>query len=171
MQKAYRLHPFASLLLNPLYKLCYPFSKLRKPNVKISVLFVFFLSSSHNSKSIVCMRILHVPNDCSTTGHLPFLVLGGVQGTTGELQPRNCLQKCIVFSFEHFCGFFLHIQGVAHNQATPRLLNACVRGYDEFARDKLCVSKSWTVILSIYLLYLKIVQFSKECYCLYIVAV
>ena len=38
------------------------------------------------------MQILHIPNDCSATGHVLLLVYGGVQPMTGELEPRNCLQ-------------------------------------------------------------------------------
>ena len=36
---------------------------------------------------IVYMQIfhVHVPNDCSATWHLTFLVWGGVRGTTDEL--------------------------------------------------------------------------------------
>ena len=56
------------------------FSKFKKVMCKISILFTFFLSFSDklNSKTIVCMRILYVPNDCSATGHLPFLVWDGI---------------------------------------------------------------------------------------------
>ena len=90
----------------------------------MSILLIFFLSSSfsdkHNSKTIQCMRILYLPNDCSTTGHLPFLVWGGVQATTGELWPRNSPPVCKTLVFVDFCGFCLRIPGVAHI-VRPRL--------------------------------------------------
>ena len=38
------------------------------------------------------MRILHVLNDCSAIGHLPFLGWGGIQAMTGKLCPRNSLE-------------------------------------------------------------------------------
>ena len=34
------------------------------------------LSGTHISKSIRCMQILYIPNNCSTTGHLPSSDLG-----------------------------------------------------------------------------------------------
>ena len=63
----------------------YPLSSSRKPRA-------FFLSqlAEHNSKTIVSMRIFHIPNDFSATWHLPSLGRRGVRGTTGELRPRNC---------------------------------------------------------------------------------
>ena len=45
--------------------------------------FVHFLSIFDKlySKTIVCMQILHIPNDCSANGHLTFLFWGGVQAS------------------------------------------------------------------------------------------
>ena len=59
------------------------------------------------------MHILYIPNDCSATGQVPFLVWGGVRAMTGELQPRICLQKPIAFSFIDFWDFPLLILGMA----------------------------------------------------------
>ena len=86
---------------------------------KKSLLFIFFLSSSscssdmHNSNTIQSMQILYIPNDCSTTEHLPFLVWSSVQATTGELRPRNGPPVCNVLMFVDFCGFGLCIPGLA----------------------------------------------------------
>ena len=115
MQNAYRLLILAILLLNLLYKFRQPLTRSRKPNAKMSILFIFFLSSSvtHNSKTIRCMPILYIPNDCSATEQLPFLVWGGVQATTGELRPRNGPPVCKTLVFINFCGFCLRIPGVA----------------------------------------------------------
>ena len=59
------------------------------------------------------MKILYIPNDCSTTGHLPFLVWGGVRATTGEVRPRNGPPMCKTLMFINFCGYYLRIPGVA----------------------------------------------------------
>ena len=61
---------------------------------KFQVCSSLFLSSSFetlHSKAIVWMRTLHihVSNHSSATGHLPFMVWGGVQATSGELWPKN----------------------------------------------------------------------------------
>ena len=84
------------------------------------------------------MQILYIPDNCSTTGHLPFLVWDGVQAMIGKLQPPNCLQRHIAL-------------------VTPKLLNVCVTGCNLFASNEPCVSKSLTVALSIYFLYFKTV--------------
>ena len=39
-----------------------------------------------------------------------------------------------------------------YSQATPGLLNACVTVCDEFASRQLSVSRSWTMVFSIYLI-------------------
>ena len=78
-----------------------------------SFLSSFSFSDKHSSKTIRCVRIVYIPNDCSTTGHLPFQVWGGVQATTGELQPRNGPPACKTLVFINFCGFCLRIPGVA----------------------------------------------------------
>ena len=121
-----------------------------------SSFFFFFLlllsSVTHNSKTIRCMQILYIPNDCSATEHLPFLVWGGVRATTGELRPRNGPRVCKTSVFVDFWGFCLCNPGVARNsQATPGLLNACVTVCDEFSRQ-LPASRSWTTVFSIYLM-------------------
>ena len=54
----------------------------------LSFFLSFFLEELY-LKTIACMRILHMPNDCSATWHLPFLAWGGIWATTGELRPRN----------------------------------------------------------------------------------
>ena len=69
-------------------------------------------------------------NNCSATGHLPFVVWGGIRATTGELWPRNCLQGHLAFSFADFWGF-------SSLQATPRLLKTCITGCDGIARNQL----------------------------------
>ena len=46
-----------------------------------------FFSDNHSSETIRCMRIIYIPNYCSTTGHLPFLVWGGVRATTKKQYP------------------------------------------------------------------------------------
>ena len=72
----------AILILHPLFKFRLPFSKWRKPNLKISVLLILILLSlfhTHtcNSKTtctcIWCVQILYIPNNWSVTGHVPFL--------------------------------------------------------------------------------------------------
>ena len=69
------------------------------------LIFLFSFSVMHNLKAIQCMGILCVLNDCSTIGHLPFLVYGAVRTTTGELWPPNYVQRHIVSLFGHFYGF------------------------------------------------------------------
>ena len=87
------------------------------------------------------MRILYILNDCSSTGHVPFLVWGGVRGTTGKLQPQNCLQKCIMFSLRHFWGFCSIILAAARiiRSHMDYLLNMCITGCAEFASNQLWV--------------------------------
>ena len=92
MQNAYRLLLLAILLLNLLYKFRLTFNKAEKTKhkkVNFVHLLSFFFSDKHSSKAIRRERILYIPNNFSTTGHLPFLVWGGVRATTGELRPRN----------------------------------------------------------------------------------
>ena len=62
----------------------------------------FFLSSftdKLNSKNIVCMQVVHISNDCSGIGHLPFLVWGGVRATTASY----CLEARLKLSPETPC--------------------------------------------------------------------
>ena len=76
------------------------------------------------------MRILYIPNDCSTTGNLPFLVWGGVQATTGEVWPRNGPSVCKTLAFD-FCGFCLRILGMARI-VRPHLLADTVSKQKKF---------------------------------------
>ena len=62
------------------------------------------------------MQILYIPNDCSTTGHLPFLFWGDVRATTKKLSPR--MQDARV---RRLLWLFLRIPGVAHI-VRPQLL-------------------------------------------------
>ena len=98
------------------------------------------------------MNIIHVLHDCSAKSHLPFLFWGeGIRATTGELQPWNCLQRCFSFSSKHFCGFlFTQSRHVTYSQAMPGLLNACNTSCDEIASNQLWISRSLTIVLSIY---------------------
>ena len=105
----------------------------------------FFLSSSFdklNSKTVVCMWVLNIPNGWSATVHLPFLVLGGVRATTGELRPQNCSQRCFACSIidfwgVDFWGFSSIIPDVAH----------IVRPHPDYwnERMQLWVSRSSTI--------------------------
>ena len=51
------------------------------------------------------MRILYIPNDCSSTGDVPFLVWGGVQATTGKVAPQKQFPKAHHNLFVDFLGF------------------------------------------------------------------
>ena len=101
--------------------------------------FCFFFSStgthiySCSSKTICCMQILYLPNDCSTTGHLPFLVFGDVQATNGELWPRNCFLNAtpsrsdtFLVSRAYNLGRGTYMSGV-YGQTTPGLYTEPVR--------------------------------------------
>ena len=99
--------------------------------MKISILFIFFLSFFGDklySKTIVCMRIFHIPNDCSATWHPPFLVWGGVRATTGKLRSQTCRllsPKELRVLGHQLLGFLLTFSGRGtYSQATPGLLNA-----------------------------------------------
>ena len=54
-----------------------------------------------------------------------------------------------------------------YSQATPRLLNLCVTGCDEFASNELCTSS--TIVFFIYLVYLKTVEPTRERYCVLLI--
>ena len=95
--------------------------------MRISILAVFFLffffSDKHKLKGVRCMQILYIPNHCSTTLHLPFLVWGGIRARTVKLWPQSCLQRCIFLLFGHLFGLL-------HNKCTcihvhRRLLGVC----------------------------------------------
>ena len=117
----------------------------------LSFFLSFFSSSSdkHSSKTILCMRILYIPNDCSTTGHLPFLVRGGVRATTGKLRQRNGPPVCKTLAFVDFC---LRIPGVARIVRPQPDYWKHVAVCDEFATRQLLVSRSSTIVISIYLI-------------------
>ena len=121
----------------------------------MSILFIFFLSSvMHNSKTIRCIQILYIPNDCSTTGHLPFPDMGRHTSyywrATAKKRSHNRqdarVRRLLWLLFTYSgCG--------TYSQATPRLLNACIlQCLDEFASRQLSVGRSWTIVFSIYLL-------------------
>ena len=120
MQNAYKLHPLTILLLNLLYKLPLTFIKYEKTICKkfqfSSYFLSFFFSFSNklNLKTIVCMWILQIPNDCSATGHLSFLVWGTIRATTGKLRPQNGLKRCLACSVVNFWGFCSIILSMAH---------------------------------------------------------
>ena len=67
----------------------------------------------YNSTTIWCRQMVYIPNDCSATGNLSFLVWGSAEATTGELWPQNRLQRPFAFSLINFWGFCLCISGVA----------------------------------------------------------
>ena len=85
-----------------------------------NALYLYLVSDGY---CIVCMRILHIPNDCSATGHL-FLGWGGIRATTGELLPQN-VSKGALCARLSTSGASVYIFQVWHvSQATPGLLNA-----------------------------------------------
>ena len=96
----------------------------------LSLFHSFFLSlfAKLNLKTVMCMWILHIPNDCSTTRHLPFLVWGGVWAMTGELRPQNC--QLLSPKMHHvlclrLLGLLFNYSGHGtYRQVTPGLLNA-----------------------------------------------
>ena len=111
-----------------------------------------YYSRITNMKWNILGRLLYISNNCSTTRHLPFLVWGGAQATTGKLRPRNgppSMQDALVrrllwlLSLYFICG--------TYSQATPGLLNACISACDEFASRQLSVIRSSTTVFSIYL--------------------
>ena len=93
---------------------------------------VFPLFVMHHSKTLLCMQILYMQNDCSATGHLPFLVCGGIwamglQAIQTQNGPTSVLK---MFSFWCFFSFCLDILGLASIVSLCRLglLHACVAG-------------------------------------------
>ena len=126
------------------------FIKFKKTTCEIfnfAHLFSFFLSvlvrKTYLVNYSVCVRILHIPNDCSTTRHFPFLVWGSVRATTGKLWPQNCQllspkMHCVLG--RRLLGFlYNYSRHGTYSQATPRLLNAWNSE-----------SKSLTIVCSIY---------------------
>ena len=115
VQNSYRLLLLAILLLNLLYKVLLTLNKAEKTkreNVNFVPLLSFFLSITHNSKTIRCMQILYIQNNCPATEHL-FLVWDGVRATTGELRPRNGPRVCKTSVFVDFWGFCLRNPSLA----------------------------------------------------------
>ena len=81
--------------------------------------FCFFLFVT-NTESVDLWKIrliwyglIFILNECSATGYLPCLVWSGVQATTSELKPWNCLQKCFACLVVDFCDLCSIILGVA----------------------------------------------------------
>ena len=70
------------------------------------------------------MSILYMPNNCSTTGHLPFPAWGGVRATTGELRLWNCPPLSKTFSISNLCGFSLHILIVFNHYRKDSIQNS-----------------------------------------------
>ena len=71
------------------------------------------------------MRILYIPNNCSATEHLPFLVWGGWQATAKERSHSMqdaCVRRLLWL-------LFMYSGWGTYSQATPGLLNACVLRY------------------------------------------
>ena len=55
------------------------FLKLKKTNSEnCDFADLLSLFDQHNLKTIWCMQLLYIPNNCSATAHLPFLVWGSV---------------------------------------------------------------------------------------------
>ena len=146
MQKTSRLHPFAILFLNLLCTYTVgsvTFISLRKPNMKIPILFIYsFLfgfdspdsSPSHVTQNhTVYLNIIHtdntVPNDRPSNGDIPCLVWSCMWAMTGELWPRNCL---------HYAT-----HSPSHTSLTSHAIIVrgykCVVGYYEFAGSYSCV--------------------------------
>ena len=121
----------------------------------MSILFIFILSSSsatHNSKTTRCMQILYIPNDCSATEHLPFLVWGRRTSYDWRAMAKKRSQSMQDERVRRLLGLLFTKSGCGtYSQATPGLLNACVTVCDEFSRQ-LPASRSWTTVFSIYLM-------------------
>ena len=69
------------------------------------VLFSFSFFVMYNSKTIQCIWIIHVPNDCSATGILPFLVWGGTRAMATKLShsvQSNVVRKLLCLLFTSF---------------------------------------------------------------------
>ena len=81
----------------------------------------------------MCVRILHIPNDCSATEHLRFLVWGGVRATASKLSPKtprvHGRRRLGLQNLFNYSG-----RGT-YNQATPGLLNACKCEHAEISQD------------------------------------
>ena len=97
-ENAYKLCHLAGLLLHckSTLEVMLMFIKLDKTTREIfdfvHILTIFLSLINLTQKTIMYVQIVHIPNDCSATGHLIFVVWGSVQATTGELQPQNLLK-------------------------------------------------------------------------------
>ena len=141
IRNTYELHPLAILLL--IYSIGSTNLYLGWKTKREYFSFVHFLSffNERNSKTIWCKQIIYIPNNCSATGHLPFLVWGGVQTTTGELRPQNWLWRHFTCLVVYFWGFCSIIPGVA-----------CInRPHPDYWTRATWVSRSSTIVFSIYL--------------------
>ena len=67
--------------------------------------FFFFPSSSMTQKTIRCVQILSIPNDCSANGDYSYMFLSCVRATTGELWPKKLSQTRFAFSFVRLLAF------------------------------------------------------------------
>ena len=136
MQKAYRLHPLAILLLNPLYKFRWPFSSLSNQTCNFqfcsSCFFLSFLSPRVTQK-LYNVREYYT---YQTTALLLEIFLFCVQVVAIKCPPVHKM-----FSFWHFFGFWVHIPGMVHVQI--------VRSHLDYWTHVL-QSRSSTIILSTY---------------------
>ena len=86
--------------------------------------------------------------DCSATRHLPFLVHGWCTSYCYKivLSTHNILTQQLLGLLSTYsrCG--------TYSQATPRLLNVCVTGCDEFVSNQLWVLKQKFAYSFLYLL-------------------
>ena len=109
MQKAYKLHLLANLL--QIYRISsanlYQGWQNQTWKFQVCSSFIWYMQ-------ILYMQILYIPNDCSATGHAPFLVWDGIQATNGEPWPQNCFKRCFTCSVVDFWGFLSIIPSVAH---------------------------------------------------------
>ena len=67
------------------------------------------------------MQILYIPNNCSTTGHVSFLVWGNVRAMASKLISKDALHSWLGTS-----GASVYL-GVSYSQATLGLLKPIVR--------------------------------------------
>ena len=83
------------------------------------------------------MRTLHIPNECSATGHLPFLGLGGVRATTGDataskLTPtlsKDASRACSSTSGASVYEFRVWRVQSSHTRATERVFDTVCDGF------------------------------------------
>ena len=104
---------WATLLLNLLHNFRLPLTRSKNQIRKSQFCSSSFFPDKHSSKTILSMWILYIPNECSTTSHLPFMVCDGVPATSVELWPRNRPPVCKTLMFIDVCGFCLRVPSVA----------------------------------------------------------